>query len=155
MRCKLPAGRQACRKRPAQLPHRRALGSGGPARRPTAVRVQWRLGPRAQGHLLSALDGLALGIGLSCDILVAVRAGHLLQGAAHGGQGAKKRECAFLSRKFPKKSTHPPPWAFFFSAPWGLGTPGVGSRECIRLIREGLLPFSHCSGVLDLVTTND
>jgi hypothetical protein len=24
------------------------------------------------------------------------------------------RKGAFLGRKFPKKSTHPPPWAFFF-----------------------------------------
>jgi hypothetical protein len=56
--------------------------------------------------LLSALDGLALRIGLSCDVRVAVH-GHLLQGAAHGGQGAKKTKVCFSEPEISKKSTHP------------------------------------------------
>jgi hypothetical protein len=102
--------------------------------RPPCVCSEWRLGPRAQRHLLSALDGLALVIGLSCDVLVAVH-GHLLQRAAHGGQGAKKRKCAFLSRKFPKKApTHLRGRFFFFQrplpmAPRGPGLSGPGTAE--------------------------
>ena len=40
--------------------------------------------------------------------------GHLLQGAAHGAQGAKNTKVYFSEPATPKKSTHPPPWAFFF-----------------------------------------
>jgi hypothetical protein len=58
-------------------------------------------------------------MGLRWDVFVAVH-GHLLQGAAHGGQGAKNTKVCFSEPATPRKSTHPPPWAFFsffFSAP--------------------------------------
>jgi hypothetical protein len=103
-------------RRPAA--RRRAPGSGGPARRPAAVRgVQWRLRPRAQRHLRSALAGLALGISLRCDVLVAVHGqpgGHLLQAARSSSwlmraRGRKKVSVLFCAGNFQKKApTHLP-----------------------------------------------
>jgi hypothetical protein len=150
------AGRHAGRDQ-AQLPHLRALGSGGPARRPAAVRVQWRLGPRAQLGVTQRCPRWtrALGIGLSCELLSVmhlwlVAVAVAVHGAwcmaicckkqpmgARGQPGGEKTKVSFSEPEIPPKKvpTHLAPWSvgvgvfllLFFSQP-----PAPGPRAAPR-----------------------